>query len=146
MAVHGLEIVELLEPTVHRLMPCTSPLLCFLVNKRNVVISSSNSSSFTSVAIVGLDFLARSKRLLQPASKDFEVGPLATGERARDPNNISCLNTNRNLVAQSSSPELVGVPLLAERRRLIDLQVSAINRHLACLALITPESIAPMNL
>jgi hypothetical protein len=40
----------------------------------------------------------------------------------------------------------VGVPLLAERRRLVDLQVRAINRHFARLALITPESIAPTNL
>jgi hypothetical protein len=101
---------------------------------------------FTSVAIIGLDFLARSKRLLQSMSKDLEVGPCATGEWAMDPNNISCLNTDSNLIAQSSCPELVGVRLLAERLWLVDTEVGAINRYLASLALITAESIAPANL
>jgi hypothetical protein len=63
-----------------------------------------------------------------------------------DPDNISCLNTNSDLVPQSISPELVGVPLLAERHRLADPEVGTINHHLAHLALITPESIAPTNL
>jgi hypothetical protein len=146
VSVYGLETVELLEPTVNCLVSSSSALLCFLVNKRNVFIGSSNCSSFTLVAIVGLDFLARSEHLFQSVSKDLEVGPLATGERAMEPDNISCLNTNSDLVAQSGSPELVGVPLLAERRRLVDLKVGAVNRYLASLALITPESIAPTNL
>jgi hypothetical protein len=146
VSVHGLETVELLEPTVHCLVPGSSTLLGFLVDLRNIIIGSSNRSSFTSVAIVGLDFLSRSKRLLQPASKDLDVGPSATGERAMDPNNISCLNTHSNLILQSSSPELVGEPLLAERCRLVDPKVGAINCHLARLALITPKSIAPANL
>jgi hypothetical protein len=63
-----------------------------------------------------------------------------------DPNNISCLNTNSYFIAQSSSLELVGVPLLAERLRLVDTEVGAINRYLASFALIAPESIAPANL
>jgi hypothetical protein len=146
MLVHGLESVELLEPTVHCLMPGSSALLGFLVNLRNIVIGSLNCSSFTLVAIVSLDVLSRRKRRLQSASKDLDVGPLATGERAMDPNNISCLNTHSNLISQSSSPELVGEPLLAERHRLLDPKVGAINCHLARLALITPELIAPANL
>jgi hypothetical protein len=146
MSVHGLETVELLEPTVHGFMASSSPLLGFLVNLRNIIIGGSNRSSFAWVAIVGLDFLARSKRLLQSVSKDLEVGPLTTGERAIDPDNITSLNADSDLIAQSSSPELVGEPLLAERGRLVNLQVGAINRHFARLALITPESIAPTNL
>jgi hypothetical protein len=146
MSVHRLETVELLEPSVHGFMSSSSALLCFLVNKRYVVIGSSNCSSFTLVAIVGLDFLTRSEYLFQSVSKDLEVGPLATGERAMEPDNISCLNTNSDLVAQSSSAKLVGVPLLAEWRRLLDPEVCAVNRYLASLALITPESIAPTNL
>jgi hypothetical protein len=146
VSVHGLETVELLEPTVHRLMPGSSALLGLLVDLRNVIISSSNRSSFTWVAIVGLDFLAWSERLLQSISKDLEVGPCATGERAMDPNDISGLNTNSNFIPQSSSPELVGVPLLAERLRLVDTEVGAVDRDFARLALITPESIAPSNL
>jgi hypothetical protein len=146
VTVYGLETVELLEPTVHCLVPGSSALLGFLVDLRDIVIGSSNRSSFTSVAVVGLDFLARSKRLLQSISKNLEVGPCSTGERAIDPHNISCLNTNSNLIAQSSSPELVGVPLLAERLRLVDPEVRAVNSDFARLALITPESIAPANL
>jgi hypothetical protein len=146
MSVHGLETVELLEPMVHRLMPGSSVLLGLLVDLRNILIGSSNCSSFTWVAIVGLHFLTRSERLLQSVSKDLEVGPLTTGERAIDPDNITSLNADSDLIAQSSSPELVGEPLLAERGRLVNLQVGAINRHFARLALITPESIAPTNL
>ena len=146
VSVHGLETVELLEPTVHCLVPGSSALLGFLVDLRNIVIGSSNRSSFTSVAIVGLDFLSMSKRLLQSVSKDLDVGPSATGERAMDPDNISSLDTNCNLVPQSSCPKLVGEPLLVERLRLIVTEVRAINRHFASLALITPESIAPTNL
>jgi hypothetical protein len=146
VTVYGLETVELLEPTVHCLVPGSSALLGFLVNLRDIVIGSSNRSSFTSVAIVGLDFLSMSKRLLQSVSKDLDVGPSATGERAMDPDDISSLDTNCNFVPQSSSPELVGVPLRAERRRLLDPEVCAVNRHFARLSLITPESIAPTNL
>jgi hypothetical protein len=101
---------------------------------------------FTSVAIVGLNFLARSEHLFQSVSKDLEVGPLATGERSMEPDNISCLSTNSDLVAQSSSPELVGEPLLVEQLWLVDTEVGAVNCYLAGLALITPESIAPANL
>jgi hypothetical protein len=59
MMVHHLETVELLEPTVHSLMPCSSTLLVLLVHLRNIVMGNSNCSSFTLVAIVGLKFLAR---------------------------------------------------------------------------------------
>jgi hypothetical protein len=146
MSVHCLETVELLEPSVHRFMSSSSVLLCLLVNKRNVVIGSSNRSSLTSVAIVSLDFLARSEHLLQSVSKDLDAGPSATGERAMDPDDISSLDTNCNLIPQSSCPKLVGEPLLVERLWLVDTEVGAINCHFASLALITPESIASANL
>jgi hypothetical protein len=146
MSVHGLETVELLEPMVHRLMPGSSVLLGLLVDLRNILIGSSNCSSFTWVAIVSLDFLVRSTHLLQSISKDLEVGPCTTGERAMDPNDISGLNASSNFIVQSSSPELVGVPLLAEQLRLVDTEVSAVDPDFACLALITPELIAPTNL
>jgi hypothetical protein len=63
-----------------------------------------------------------------------------------DPDNIASLNADSDLIAQSSSPKLVGEPLLAERRRLLDPEVCAVNRHFASLALIAPQSKPPANL
>jgi hypothetical protein len=146
MAVHRLETIELLEPSVHRFMSSSSALLGLLVDLRNIVIGSSNRFSFTSVAIVGLDFLSMSKRLLQSVSKDLDVGPLAARKWAIDPDNITSLNADSDLIAQSSSPILVGEPLRVERLGLLDPEVCAVNSHFARLSLITPESIAPTNL
>jgi hypothetical protein len=70
---------------------------------RHVLIGSLNSSLFTLVAIVRLDFLARCKHLLQSTSKDCEVGPLATGEWAMDPDNITSLNTDSDLIVQTAA-------------------------------------------
>jgi hypothetical protein len=146
VSVRRTEASPVLETTVHGFMARSNPLLCFLVHPRNIVIRSPNGACFTSIASVGLDFLARGKYLLQPLSKDLEVRPSSTGEWSIDPDNISCLNANSNLITQSSSPELVGEPLLVERLRLPDLNVGAINRNFARLSLITPELIAPTNL
>jgi hypothetical protein len=100
----------------------------------------------TTVSIISFNSLSRRKLVNETVSEDFDVRPTTSRIWPIDPNNISTLNADSNLIPQTRLIEFVRVPFGAERVLLLNTEVGPIDSDLAGLATIIPEAVHPSDL
>jgi len=106
----------------------------------------SNDLGVTAVSLVSNDAFAWTQHVLQPGPKDAEIYPFPTLKGTSVRHNVSCLDTDANLVSQTRPIELVRVPLPREGPRLQDLKVNTVNCHKAALIRVVSKTILPADL
>lgn len=85
------------------------------------------------IAFVTNNHFISLKTVLQANPKDVNIGPSAAHKRPIDPHNVTRLNGNAHLIADSGTPKLVREPAAIDRES-IDLAhraISSIDGHLA---------------
>jgi len=135
-----------LDATIDRLMTGTGIVHHFVPMISTDCIPSTNNSRISAAAFVGHDFFARGQDGLGVESKDVDVGPATTLERSCEICNVTGVNAHCNLVAQTGAFKLVRMPAFAERDRLLNEEVNAIDGDKAALARISNQSVGPKDL
>ena len=85
------------------------------------------NASFSSVASISNNHLSSTQHALELCPEDTDIRPSTTGKGSMRPYDISGLDADTNLVAESSLLKLVRVPPFAPRCLLIDLHINPIN-------------------
>ena len=98
------------------------------------------------VGSISHDLLTRTKHLLSSVSEDREIIGCSTGKGAIETNNVSSENANCNLIPKSRLVEFLSIPPFAERNRLLNQEVSAINSNQASITLVIAISTVPSYL
>ena len=139
------QTMELLENTIHSLVPGSSDSLHPLIRS---VESIRRVAPPVSVRIrtVGKEHLIRSQGISQTITADRQIRPVPRRIRTIDPNNPARLDAETDLVSKTGVLELMAVPLLAERRWLVDFEISAIDSDKAERPNVAPVSELPLDL
>jgi len=110
------------------------------------VLSGRNHFRITLVAGISNDMLTGAQLWFQNGSKDVEIRPCTTFKRTTERHNPSSSNADTNLIAQTRSIVLVGVPLARERIWLQNFKVNTIDGHQSTFILMVAEPILPDDL
>ena len=105
-----LENAPCLHASIEGFMPASRNIHTMLVFKADSLIFRKDFG-ITTVSFVGDDAFAWTQHVLQPGAKDAEIYPFPTLKGTSVGHNISCLDTDANLVSQTRAVELVRVPL-----------------------------------
>ena len=140
------EHTKSLEPAIDCFVACSC--LCFHSIKWSVSACWSGSSWSVSIDTITKIAFTWQQRLLQASrqSNNHMVRESTTRKRTIDPNNISCLDCNANLIPHTSVLELDGEPLGVERTLFVDHEVGSIHRDQTNRSIVVEESILPINL
>lgn len=84
--------------------------------------------------------------MLQLLTKDDNIRPVAAGEGAIDPNNISCYNTDTKLVAKTRGSELERPKGPLAFTTLLCFAVGAVNGYKTIISFVIALAICPNNL
>jgi len=110
------------------------------------VLTRGNDFWIALVTQVSNHVLTRTQSALQTGSENVEIGPSTTLKRTSVRHDFACTDTDANLIAQTRSIELVGVPFLLERKCLQNFKVNTINGHQSPLSFVKTETVLPDNL
>jgi len=110
------------------------------------VLTRGNDFWITLITQVSNNVLTRTQSALQKGSENIEIGPSTTLKRSSVRHDFACTDTDANLVAQTRSIVLVGVPFARERKLFQDFEVNSIDGHQSPLSFVKTETILPDNL
>ena len=140
-----LQAIKALDVSIDCLVPSTSFGFCLNITfiEEDMFVAT---GIITPIAKVTFHHFTRGQQLLQVSSKDTQVRPSSTLEWTLDPTNVTCLNTNSNLIAKPSTFVLLHEPFLAKWLRLLNRAISSIDGHLTSATTILPKAVLETDL
>ena len=139
------QTLEMLEPSIDALVPGSRyslHMLIFVVES----VWSIRPTMAVPVGAIGQEQFADIKSLVQAISADGQVGPVPRRVRTIDPDDITGLNADANLVAKSTSIEFLCVPGFWNSLLVGDCAVSAIDRSQTVVADVSGLPVLPNDL
>jgi len=132
-----------LELTINSFMASSNPSLLSFKGCRGMFPWSTSMSVAVAIASICYIHLSRKKRVIQPVASNAAIVPTTTRKRTPQPNNVASLDGDSYLVPYTCMLELPAIEVRAEKRRFLDLEVSAIDRDQGSRSIRTNESITP---
>ena len=136
---------KLFEAAIDRLMAVASQILCFFLLTASIVIWADNLGAL--VTAICLNTFTLAEPVLEAVIKNFLIIPHAACVRSINPNNMTRLDADTNLITQSGTLKFMRVPRLRKRVWLTNAKVSAIDGDEASTFPVGSEvTIVPNNL
>ena len=131
MAEYLLQAVKLLEASVACFVsgPHNILGLSLLSTTASHLVRNINQGRLAPIGLISLNSLSwvLHEKPFEVCSEYREISKLSCPERAIGPDNVSCLDCNCQLISNSRTLELVGVPGGAEGLHLLDPEVRSID-------------------